>query len=100
MSDEMKPTNKAEQLQTLEQVRDLFARSHDYIAQATYPGHMGIKIAEALNFLQFQFTDLKTRAEALAKQIEAEKHAENSKVDVAAAQNAVDAVLSPEAPKA
>lgn len=90
-------------LQNIEQIRDLFARSHDYIAQATYPGHMGMKVAEVLNFLAFQHGDFKTRAESVAKQIENAKKAAASVVDVEAAKAAVAAVLTPvvdEAPKA
>ncbi|SRR6266446_1204121 len=52
-------------LKDVEAVRDLFARAHDYIAQATYPGHMGMKVAEVLNFLAFQYNDFKLRAEKL-----------------------------------
>lgn len=81
------------QLQDIEAVRDLFARAHDYIAQATYPGHMGMKIAEVLNFLQFQFNDFKVRGEGVKKQIE-------STVDVAAAKEAVAETLATETPKA
>ncbi len=91
--------SKADNLKDVEAVRDLFARAHDYIAQATYPGHMGMKIAEVLNFLAFQHQDFKTRGENLAKQIEAETKAAANVVDVAAAQAAVDAVIV-DAPKA
>jgi hypothetical protein len=87
------PTKQAS-LKDIEAVRDLFARAHDYIAQASHPGHMGMKVAEVLNFLGFQYNDFKLRAENLAKQIEADAKAELSKVDVEAAKNAVDAVLS------
>lgn len=83
------PTDE-QQLQNLEGIRDLFARAHDYIAQAQYPGHMGIKIAEVLNFLGFQHADFRQRAETLAKQLK-------SKVDVGQAKAATDAVLAPEA---
>jgi hypothetical protein len=86
------PTREA-QLKDIEAIRDLFARAHDYIAQASHPGHMGMKIAEVLNFLAFQHNDFKLRGEKLSKQIEADKQNELSKVDVAAAQQAVDAVL-------
>jgi hypothetical protein len=82
-------------LENMIQVRDLFARCHDYIAQGSHPGHMGAKVAEALNFLAFHYSDFKARAEALTKQIEADAKAELSKVDVAAAKEAVDAVLVP-----
>lgn len=88
--------SKEEQLKAVEQVRDLFARAHDYIAQAQYPGHMGMKIAEVQNFLAFQHNDFKLRGENLAKVIEAEAKAELSKVDVAAAQEAVAATLTPD----
>ena len=84
------------QLADVEAVRDLFARAHDYIAQATYPGHMGMKIAEVLNFLSFQYNDFKVRGETLKKQIE-------STVDVAAAKAEADKALAEtpaEAPKA
>jgi hypothetical protein len=95
MSDTEKPQLTPKQnLGNIEAVRDLFARSHDYIAQASHPGHMGMKVAEVLNFLKFQYDDFKLRAENLAKQIEAEAKAELSKVDVEAAKLATDAVLS------
>lgn len=101
---EVKQPSTAASLKDVEAVRDLFARAHDYIAQAQHPGHMGGKVAEVLNFLAFQYNDFKVRGENLAKKIEAEKQAELSKVDVAAAQTATDAVLAPEtateAPKA
>lgn len=85
---------QAEQLKDIETVRDLFARAHDYIAQAQYAGHLGMKIAEVLNFLAFQHNDFKLRGENLAKQIA-------STLDVEAAKTATDAVLvEPEAPKA
>ncbi len=86
-------------LQNVEQIRDLFARAHDYIAQGSHPGHLGMKVAEVLNFLAFQYNDFKTRAESLAKQVEADAKAAVSKVDVEAAKVATDAVLvSPTAP--
>ena len=81
------------QLQDVETVRDLFARAHDYIAQATYPGHMGMKVAEVINFLAFQHNDFKLRGENLKKQME-------STVNVEAAKEAVEATLAPETPKA
>lgn len=81
-------------LKDVEAVRDLFARAHDYIAQASHPGHMGGKVAEVLNFLAFQYNDFKLRGENLAKQIEATTKAELSKVDVGAAKTATEAVLS------
>lgn len=89
-----------QELQNIEQVRDLFARAHDYIAQASHPGHLGAKVAEVLNFLAFHFNDFKLRGESAAKAIENAAKAEASKVDVEAAKAAVDAVLAPEAPKA
>jgi len=84
---------KQSQLKDIEAVRDLFARAHDYIAQAQHPGHMGGKVAEVMNFLAFQYNDFKVRAENLTKQIEADAKAELSKVDVEAAKTAADAVL-------
>ena len=91
------PTDaRKRQLADVEAVRDLFARAHDYIAQATYPGHMGMKIAEVLNFLSFQYNDFKVRSETMKKQID-------STVDVAAAKAEADKALAPapaEAPKA
>lgn len=92
--------SKEDQLKAIEQVRDLFARAHDYLAQATFPGHMGIKVAEVLNFLQFQHGDFKQRSETLTKVIEAEKKAAASVVNVPAAQAAVTATLASDAPKA
>jgi hypothetical protein len=105
MSDnqQTQPT-KAASLKDIEAVRDLFARAHDYIAQAQYAGHMGMKVAEVLNFLAFQHGDFKQRAENLAKVIEAEAKAAASTVDTEAAKAATSAVLEaevvPEAPKA
>jgi hypothetical protein len=92
-------------LQNIEQVRDLFARAHDYIAQASHPGHMGMKVAEVLNFLKFHYDDFRLRGEKLAKLIEADAKLEASKVDVKAAKAKVAEVLgdptaTPEAPKA
>jgi len=93
------PTNEStltpkQHLQNIEQVRDLFARAHDYIAQASHPGHLGMKVAEVLNFLSFQYNDFKVRGENMAKQIEADAKAVASKVDVVAAKAATDAVLA------
>ena len=87
-------------LQNIEDIRDLFARAHDCIAQASHPGHLGMKVAEVLNFLKFQYDDFKLRAEKLAKQIEQEAKTELSKVDVPAAKAATEAVLAPETPAA
>lgn len=98
MSEQVTQT-KAAGLKDVEAIRDLFARAHDYIAQASHPGHLGMKVAEVLNFLGFQYNDFKVRAENLAKQIEAEAKAELSKVDVEAAKAAVDAMIV-EQPKA
>jgi hypothetical protein len=106
MSDiEKQPVLTPEQtLQNVEQIRDLFARAHDYIQQAQYPGHMALKLAEVTNFLKFQHDDFKQRGEKMAAQIEADRKAKLSVVDVEAAQKAVDAVLveekAPEAPQA
>lgn len=93
------PTKQA-QHKDIEAIRDLFARAHDYIAQANHPGHLGMKVAEVLNFLSFQYNDFKLRAENLAKQIEADAKAELSKVDVAAATEATAEVLDAGVPKA
>lgn len=82
------PATRKRQLQDVEAVRDLFARAHDCIAQASHPGHLGAKVAEVLNFLAFQYNDFKTRGETLAKQIQSE-------VDVVAAKNVADAALAP-----
>jgi hypothetical protein len=93
--------SKAAGLKDVEAVRDLFARAHDYIAQANHPGHLGMKVAEVLNFLSFQYNDFKLRAEKLAKEIEAEAKKELEKVDIAKARAVVDTTLAePEAPKA
>lgn len=86
-------TKPAASIKDIEAIRDLFARAHDYIAQASHPGHMGMKVAEVLNFLSFQYNDFKLRAETIAKQIEAETKAELNKVDTEAAKVATDAVL-------
>lgn len=83
-----------QQKQNSEAIRDLFARAHDYIAQANHPGHLSMKVAEVLNFLSFQYNDFKLRCEKLATQIEADAKAELSKVDVEAAKAATDAVLA------
>jgi hypothetical protein len=87
-------------LENIQQVRDLFAAAHDMIAQAQHPGHLGAKVAEVMNFLKFHYSDFKSRAEGLAKQIENDAKAELSKVDVEAARVATEAVLAPETPKA
>jgi hypothetical protein len=94
MNEESKPISKEDNLKNVEQVRDLFARAHDYIAQASHPGHLGGKVAEVLNFLAFQYNDFKLRGEKLTKDIEAAAKVELSKVDVEAAKNAVDATLN------
>jgi hypothetical protein len=93
----LRAQDKKAQLKDVEAVRDLFARSHDYISQASHPGHLGMKVAEVLNFLAFQYNDFKTRAEKLAVEIKTEAETlakqEASKVDVEAAKAATDAVL-------
>lgn len=81
------------QLQDVEAVRDLFARAHDYIAQANHPGHLGMKVAEVLNFLSFQYSDFKTRAENLKKQID-------STVNIEAVKEVVAETLDAGIPKA
>jgi len=86
--------SKKDQLKGIEDIRDLFARAHDYIAQASHPGHMGMKVAEVLNFLKFHYEDFKLRAERLAKVIESEAKAELSVVDTGAAKAAADAALA------
>jgi hypothetical protein len=97
MSEEQATTPvKTYQREDIEAVRDLFARAHDYIAQSSHPGHLGMKVAEVLRFLAFQYNDFKVRGEQLAAQVEAEAKAkaEMSKVDVEAAKTATDAVLA------
>lgn len=95
MSDnQAKQTDNPGTLKNIEAVRDLFARAHDYVAQAQYPGHMGMKVAEVLNFLAFQHGDFKLRAENLAGIIRAEEKARLSSVDVEAAKNAVDDAMA------
>ena len=93
---------KQASLKDVEAVRDLFARAHDYIAQASHPGHLGMKVAEVLNFLSFQYNDFKLRGENLVKQAEADAKAELSKVDVAAAKaataDAIEAQIVPSSP--
>ena len=97
---EQVPQTKQAQHKDIEAIRDLFARAHDYIAQANHPGHLGMKVAEVLNFLSFQYDDFKVRAENLAKQIEADAKAELSKVDVAAAVATTAETLDAGIPKA
>ncbi len=94
------PLTPQQQKENAEQIRDLFARAHDYIAQSSHPGHLGMKVAEVLNFLSFQYNDFKVRVENMAKQIEADAKAELSKVDVAAAKEATAEVLDAGIPKA
>lgn len=89
------PATPQQTLANIEAVRDLFARAHDYLAQANHPGHLGMKVAEVLNFLAFQHADFKARAKAVEDQIANETKAKASAVDVAAAKAAVDAVLVP-----
>lgn len=66
----MSEAKQLSDVKDIEAVRDLFARAHDYIAQASHPGHLGMKVAEVLNFLAFQYQDFKLRAEAAAKAAE------------------------------
>ena len=94
MDEQAKTLTPQQNLENVQQIRDLFARAHDYIAQANHPGHLGMKVAEVLNFLGFQYQDFKTRAEKLAAQIEADAKAAMSKVDVAAAKETVAEVLA------
>ena len=94
MDEQAKTLTPQQNLENVQQIRDLFARAHDYIAQANHPGHLGMKVAEVLNFLGFQYRDFKTRAEKLAAQIEADAKAAMSKVDVAAAKETVAEVLA------
>jgi hypothetical protein len=97
MSEQGQVVNEADarkkQLQDIEAVRDLFARAHDYIAQASHPGHLGAKVAEVLNFLAFQYNDFKSRGENMAKQLANE-------VDVPAVKEAVAEALDAGIPKA
>jgi len=81
------PVDKKATLEATEQIRDLFARAHDYLAQATFPGHMGSKVAEVLNFLAFQHGDFKTRAERLSNELK-------NTVDVEAVKAATTEVLT------
>ena len=85
----VKEDPRRKQLQDIQAVRDLFARAHDYIAQAQYPGHMGASLAEVLNFLKFQYGDFKQRVETLEKQLKSE-------VDAAAAKAQAEAALAPQ----
>jgi hypothetical protein len=100
---QMQPLTPKQNLENMENVRDLFARAHDYIAQASHPGHLAPKLAEVMNFLAFHYQDFKGRCEREAAKIEAEAKAELSKVDIEAAKAATEAVLAPqtaqEAPK-
>ena len=77
------------ELETLKEIKDLFASAHDLIAQAQYPGHAYQKIGSTLAFLKFQYNDFVTRVEKHEK-------AMNSTVDVEAAKAATEAVLSVE----
>jgi hypothetical protein len=92
---DLKPTLE-QTLSNTEAVRDLFARAHDYIANASHPGHLGMKVAEVLNFLAFHHADFKMRGEKIASQIAAEAKAALNKVDVEAAKMVTNAVLSDE----
>lgn len=90
---------REQQLQNIEAVGDLFARAHDYIAQAQYPGHMGLKIAEVLNFLSFHHADFKRRADTLKKQMDSTVNVEEAKAAVAETLSDVATAVS-EVPKA
>ena len=90
------PLTSKQNLENMEHVRDLFARAHDYIAQASHPGHLAPKLAEVMNFLAFHYNDFKGRCEREAVKIEAEAKAELSKVDVELAKATCDAILAPE----
>lgn len=46
-------------------IQSLFGLSHDLIAQAQYPGHLSAKVAEAINFLKFQYEDFDRRVKAM-----------------------------------
>lgn len=84
----------AAELNTLKEIKDLFASSHDLIAQAQYPGHAFEKIGRVLAFLKFQYNDFCGRVERAEK-------AMSNVVDVPAAQAATKEALAPEAtPKA
>jgi hypothetical protein len=101
MSELQPQQDRTKQLQDIEAIRDLFGRAHDYIAQASHPGHLGMKIGEVLNFLSFQYADFKNRAEVLAKQIKSEVDvvAAKAEADKALANDSVVEVVQ-EAPKA
>lgn len=86
-------TKEQVELDTLKEIKDLFASAHDLIAQAQYPGHANQKIGSVLAFLKFQYNDFVGRVERAEK-------AMNSVVDVPAAQAATAEALAPEAPKA
>lgn len=51
--------------EVLENIKNLFGLAHDLIASATHPGHLSPKVAEALNFLKFQFDDFERRLKAM-----------------------------------
>jgi hypothetical protein len=89
--DKTQITVDQQKLETTEQIRDLFAKAHDYLAQATFPGHMGAKVAEVLGFLAFQYNDFKQRAERLKPPVVP------SVVDVLEAKQAVEATLADKA---
>jgi hypothetical protein len=72
----------------IEKVRDLFGLAHDLIAQSSYPGHLSPKVVETMQFLAYQYSDFKGRAELLAK-------AALNTVDIVAAKSATDATLVP-----
>lgn len=77
------------ELNTLKEIKDLFASAHDLIAQAQYPGHANQKIGSVLAFLKFQYNDFVGRVERAEKAL-------NNVVDVEAAKAATDAVLATE----
>jgi hypothetical protein len=97
---EIQPTEGMPSLQqqkeNIDSVKELFAKAHDLIANASHPGHMGMDVAKVLNFLKFHFDDFRIRGEKLAKQIEQEAKAKLNVVDVEAVKAATEAVLEPE----
>lgn len=42
----------------LVRVKELFGLSHDLLSQASFPGHISMKVAESLNFLKFHYTSM------------------------------------------
>lgn len=49
------PVVKEPTREELTRVKDLFGLSHDLLAQATFPGHHSLKVAEAMQFLMYHF---------------------------------------------